>query len=123
MGYVSKGDRYYPLFIIMVIGSMLLPGCKKEQKAGPPVPDVEVVTVAQKDVPIYAEYVGTADGFVNATIRAQVQDTSSSRTTKRGISSERGRCFSRSTPGHSSRPLNRQRASLRYSRRGGHRKG
>jgi len=30
------------------------------------------VTVSQKDVPIYSEYVGTADGFVNATIRAQV---------------------------------------------------
>lgn len=48
-------------------------GCKKEQQAAPPPPEVEVVTVTQKDVPIYSEYVGTADGFVNATIRAQVQ--------------------------------------------------
>jgi len=74
MVYMSKVERYYPFFIVMIIGSMLLQGCKKEQKAGPPpVPDVDVVTVVQKDVPIYAEYVGTADGFVNATIRAQVQ--------------------------------------------------
>ena len=47
-------------------------GCAKEEKAGPPPPAVEVVDVVQKDVPIYAEWVGTTDGLVNATIRAQV---------------------------------------------------
>ena len=34
--------------------------------------DVEVVEVEQKDVPIYSEWIGTLDGFVNAEIRAQV---------------------------------------------------
>jgi len=48
-------------------------GCKKEAPPPPPPPIVEVVSVDQRDVPIYSEYVGTADGFVNATIRAQVQ--------------------------------------------------
>ncbi len=49
-------------------------GCQKEEKAaGPPPPMVEVVDVIQKDVPIYKEWIGTTDGFVNATIRAQVQ--------------------------------------------------
>jgi membrane fusion protein (multidrug efflux system) len=32
-----------------------------------------VVTVIQKDVPVYHEWIGTLDGLVNATIRAQVQ--------------------------------------------------
>jgi membrane fusion protein (multidrug efflux system) len=61
--------------IISLLCSSLffLTGCKKEQAAAPPPPEVEVVTVVQKDVPIYSEYVGTADGLVNATIRAQVQ--------------------------------------------------
>lgn len=36
-------------------------------------PVVEVVNVIQKDVPIYMEWVGTTDGYINATIRAQVQ--------------------------------------------------
>jgi RND family efflux transporter MFP subunit len=36
------------------------------------VPDVEVVEVAQKDVPIYSEWIGTLDGFTNADVRAQV---------------------------------------------------
>jgi len=48
-------------------------GCEKGEKAGPPAaPVVEVVEVVQKDVPIYYEWVGTLDGMVNATIRAQV---------------------------------------------------
>jgi membrane fusion protein (multidrug efflux system) len=34
---------------------------------------VEVLTVIQKDVPVYKEWIGTLDGLVNATIRAQVQ--------------------------------------------------
>src|ERR1700757_559126 len=37
-----------------------------------PTPDVEVVPVEQKDVPIYHEWIGTLDGFVNADVRAQV---------------------------------------------------
>jgi len=62
------------LFSAAVIILSVASGCKKEQKAAPPpVPTVEVFTVVQKDVPIYQEWVGTADGSVNATIRAQVQ--------------------------------------------------
>jgi membrane fusion protein (multidrug efflux system) len=34
---------------------------------------VEVTTVIQRDVPVYHEWIGTLDGMVNATIRAQVQ--------------------------------------------------
>jgi len=51
----------------------LAAGCQKDEKAGAPGPPaVEVVDVVQKDVPIYYEWVATLDGFVNATIRAQV---------------------------------------------------
>ena len=49
-------------------------GCEKGEKAGPPgPPEVQVVDVIQKEVPVYKEWIGTTDGFVNATIRAQVQ--------------------------------------------------
>jgi RND family efflux transporter MFP subunit len=34
--------------------------------------DVEVVKVEKEDVPIYAEWIGTLDGLVNADVRAQV---------------------------------------------------
>jgi len=48
-------------------------GCSNTQAAKvsePPV--VEVVQVEQKNVPIYVEWIGTSDGFVNADIKAQV---------------------------------------------------
>src|SRR5712672_1367209 len=35
-------------------------------------PDVQVVLVEQKDVPIYGEWIGTLDGFSNADVRAQI---------------------------------------------------
>jgi len=52
--------------------SLLLSGCHKKEQAPPPPPTVEVTTVAQKDVPIYKEWVGALDGNVNAVIRPQV---------------------------------------------------
>lgn len=50
-----------------------LAGCQSNSArptAGPP--DVEVVQVEQKDVPIYGEWIGTLDGLTNADVRAQV---------------------------------------------------
>ena len=39
-------------FSLSIVLSMSV-GCKKEQQAAPPAPTVEVVSVAQKDVPIF----------------------------------------------------------------------
>jgi len=60
------------LFVIPLL-ALTLAGCGKEEKAAPQPPIVEVVEVVKKDVPVYAEWVATLDGMVNATIRAQVQ--------------------------------------------------
>jgi membrane fusion protein, multidrug efflux system len=59
--------------VSFICSAVILTACKKEQKAAPPPPVVEVGDVIQKDVPISSEWVGTTDGIVNATIRAQVQ--------------------------------------------------
>jgi len=61
------------LLPLVFFAGLLFFGCGKEQKAPPQAPIVEVAEVLQKDVPVYAEWVGTLDGTVNATIRAQVQ--------------------------------------------------
>jgi RND family efflux transporter MFP subunit len=45
---------------------------RKALGAQPSTSDVEVVQVEKKDVPIYAEWIGTLDGLVNADVRAQV---------------------------------------------------
>ena len=49
-------------------------GCKQEASSSlsKSAPEVEVVEVVQKDIPIYSEWVGTTEGSVNAKIRAQV---------------------------------------------------
>jgi membrane fusion protein (multidrug efflux system) len=60
-------------------GALALPaillgtGCKRAEPPAPPPPDVLVTDVIQKDVPIYAEWVGTTVGFVNAQVMSQVQ--------------------------------------------------
>src|SRR5689334_3994503 len=47
--------------------------CQKQAAAAPPVPEVVVTAVVAQDVPIYSEWVGTTDGFVNAQVRPRVQ--------------------------------------------------
>lgn len=59
----------------MTAAIALLGGCAKSapatRGAEPPLV-VEVATVEQRDVPIYNEWIGTLDGYVNADIKAQV---------------------------------------------------
>jgi membrane fusion protein, multidrug efflux system len=62
----------FSLLTALLTGLLLSAGCGKEEKVQPQAPIVEVVEVIQKDVPIYGEWVGTLDGAVNATLRAQV---------------------------------------------------
>jgi membrane fusion protein (multidrug efflux system) len=49
-------------------------GCKQEASSTPAdmTPEVKVVEVVQKDVPVYSEWVGSTDGMDNAVIKAQV---------------------------------------------------
>jgi membrane fusion protein (multidrug efflux system) len=47
-------------------------GCKKEAATVAAPPEVQVVAVEQRDVPVYRDWVGTLEGEVNATISAQV---------------------------------------------------
>ena len=51
---------------------LLVARSNKPVAAAPRPPDVQVVKVEQKDVPVYSEWIGTTDGAVNAEIKAQV---------------------------------------------------
>jgi len=71
-GYLSYMTKHW--FIAVLCFSMLLlpaVGCKKKS-APPPPPEVQVITLAPTNVPIFEEWIGTLDGFVNAQIHAQV---------------------------------------------------
>jgi len=59
------------LVVIGLVAGALRPKRASGAGTGTP-PDVMVAQVEQRDVPIYGEWIGTLDGFVNADVRAQV---------------------------------------------------
>ncbi len=59
------------LVVIGLVIGALRPKRASGAGTGTP-PDVMVAQVEQRDVPIYGEWIGTLDGFVNADVRAQV---------------------------------------------------
>ena len=69
---VGRFNRLIPHLIVTILLLILATGCSKGTQPPPPT-TVEVMTVIQKDVPVYKEWIATLDGMVNATIRAQVQ--------------------------------------------------
>jgi RND family efflux transporter MFP subunit len=62
------------VFSLLVIG-LIIGALRPKQASGAPAgapPEVDVVQVEQKEIPIYGEWIGTLDGFTNADVRAQV---------------------------------------------------
>ena len=56
--------------IVLVLASI---ACNKTAPVtAPPPPEVVVMKVIQKDVPLYSEWVGTTEGFVNAQIHPKI---------------------------------------------------
>src|SRR5262245_59188511 len=68
-----KVARSLPISALVALAVAVSAGCREAPKAGAPPPlPVKVGPVTEKDVPIYAEWVGTLVGYVNAQIRARV---------------------------------------------------
>ena len=70
----SLGRRFVVggVLLVAVVAVAVLAMRPKHGAGAPGSPDVEVIPVEQKDVPIYGEWIGTLDGFTNADVRAQV---------------------------------------------------
>ncbi|MGD0759470.1 MAG: efflux RND transporter periplasmic adaptor subunit [Candidatus Sulfotelmatobacter sp.] len=68
--YLLIGGVVGSIVIALIVGA--LRPSSKALGAQPSTVDVEVVQVQKEDVPIYAEWIGTLDGLVNADVRAQV---------------------------------------------------
>ena len=58
-------------FVLFLVFSILVSCSQKKQKA-PPLPEIQVVKVVQKDVPIYKDFVGQVYGHSDIPIRARV---------------------------------------------------
>jgi membrane fusion protein (multidrug efflux system) len=56
-----------------ILLALAVAGCHKAAPLPPPpIPEVTVTTVIQRDVPVYSNWVGTTEGFVNAQIHPHV---------------------------------------------------
>jgi membrane fusion protein (multidrug efflux system) len=63
---------YPPILALLLLG--LTSACsRKAAQVGPPPPEVVVAIVTSQDVPVEREGVATLEGFITATINAQVQ--------------------------------------------------
>jgi RND family efflux transporter MFP subunit len=61
------------VLIVALAGMIVAGGCQKQAAApSPQVPEVTVTNVVQEDVPVYSDWVGTTEGFVNALIHPKI---------------------------------------------------
>jgi len=69
--FVERNPGIWPTIVIGVV-LLVNGGCGKSEPSQARPPEVEVVRVEQKDVPIWKEWIGILDGLWNAQIRPQV---------------------------------------------------
>jgi RND family efflux transporter MFP subunit len=73
IGSLPCGAGSRLVLALVLATAVLAVGCGKTNAAPAiTVPEVEVASVVQKDVPIFSEWVATLDGYVNAQIQPQV---------------------------------------------------
>jgi membrane fusion protein (multidrug efflux system) len=64
----------HPSFLALtVLAVVVAGGCEKREAPEIPPPEVLFAPVAQRNLPLYSEWVGTIEGYVNAEIRPKVQ--------------------------------------------------
>lgn len=81
---LQNSTSIFGLCLALALGAFTGCGEGVPAVAPPPPPEVLVAEVVQKDVPIYYEWVGTTDGFINAQIRPRVQGYLQSRDYREG---------------------------------------
>jgi len=75
MNTISKRKLWIAGALFLLVIGIVIGATRPKRASGTPPggsPDVQVVLVEQKDVPIYGEWIGTLDGFTNADVKAQV---------------------------------------------------
>jgi len=76
-GHLQRGKdvkvKWVSLFVCAALAAFQTGWAQEKPGTTPPPPEVEVMTVLQKDLPVFKEWVASTDGLVNATIQAQVQ--------------------------------------------------
>ena len=79
----QNAAKYSSILMLLLLG--FGSGCsRKAAEVGPPPPEVVVAAVMTQDVPVEREGVATLEGFITATINAQVQGYLTSRDYREG---------------------------------------
>jgi len=103
------------LFLLSL--AFLFTGCEGQagSKAAtpPPPPEVIVAEVIQQDVPIYFEWIGTTEGYVNAQLRPRVQGYLQSRDYREGSFVKAGQLMCAIDPREYQAALNQAMGDLR----------
>ncbi len=81
---------FVPVLASITLLFVMLSSCKKEEQAAPTPPDVQVIEVIQKDMPITKEWVGQTIGAVDVEIRARVSGWLTSINFKEGSEVKKG---------------------------------
>jgi membrane fusion protein (multidrug efflux system) len=75
MNTISKRKLWIAGALFLLVIGIVIGATRPKHASGTPPggsPEVQIVLVEQKDVPIYGEWIGTLDGFTNADVKAQV---------------------------------------------------
>jgi len=67
-----KFTPHFPKFSLLIAIVFTVASCAEKKQGPPPTPEIPVVEVIQKDVPIYRQYVGQVYGNSDIPIRARV---------------------------------------------------
>ena len=72
---IRKNSRHFlaKSLIIILVATIAFASCKEDKAMKAPTPEIKVVEVIQKDVPIYNEFVGQVYGEKDIPIRARVE--------------------------------------------------
>ena len=107
---VKRRSSIWQVIAIVILLSSVACGKSEQPQARPP--EVEVVQVEQKDVPIWNEWVGTLDGLVNAQIKPQVTGYLLRQTYKEGSFVRKGQLLFEIDPRTFQAALDQMRAQL-----------
>lgn len=98
--------------VLLVAGIATVTACGKKAPAAPAAPEVIVAQVTQQDVPVYSTWIGTLDGYVNATIQSQVSGYLLSRDYKEGSFVQKGDLLFQIDPRESQAQLDQAQGDL-----------
>lgn len=87
---ILASTRTERLLCVLAGLSLFLTGCHKSKPPPPAPPVVQVLTIHPSQVPVYQEWLGSLEGYVNAQIRAQVTGYLLSQNYQEGANVQKG---------------------------------